>query len=98
VLVCRTTPGGAARLAAVLDFGDLTGGDPATDLAAGWLLFGPSGRAAFRAHLTIADDATWQRARGWALNIGAAVAVNSADNPAMAAIGAHALAQVLLED
>lgn len=89
---------GSAELAAVLDFGDLTGGDPATDLAAGWMLFGPHGRAVFRAHLTGVDAATWQRARAWALIMGSAIATSSGDNPRMAAIGAHALEQVLLED
>jgi len=87
-----------AELAAVLDFGDLTGGDPATDLAAGWMLFGPQARAVFRAHLAGVDAATWQRARGWALNMGSAIATRSGDNPRMAAIAAHALEQVLLED
>lgn len=87
-----------AELAALLDFGDLTGGDPATDLAAGWMLFGPQARAVFLAHLTVVDAATWQRARGWALNMGSAIATRSGDNPRMAAIAAHALEQVLLDD
>ncbi len=52
----------------------------------------------FREHLAGLDPATWQRARGWALNIGTAIAVSSDDNPPMAAIGAHALEQVLLAD
>ena len=90
--------GRTAKLAAMLDFGDLTGGDPATDLAAGWMMFGPRARAVFRAHLDGVDAATWQRARGWALNMGTAIATRSGDNPRMAAIGAHALEQVLLED
>ena len=98
ILVHGAADGGPARLAAIIDFGDLAGGDPATDLAAGWMVFGPAARAVFRAHLTGVDNATWQRARGWALNMGAAIAVSSADNPAMAAIGAHALEQVLLDE
>ena len=36
------------HLRAVLDFGDLTAGDPATDLAVAWLAFEPEARAAFR--------------------------------------------------
>ena len=32
----------AGRLVGVIDFGDLTGGDPATDLASAWLLFDPA--------------------------------------------------------
>jgi aminoglycoside phosphotransferase (APT) family kinase protein len=54
------------RLAAVLDFGDLAAGDPATDLAVAWLLFDHAGRTAFRVALDY-DDAAWQRARGWAV-------------------------------
>jgi aminoglycoside phosphotransferase (APT) family kinase protein len=92
------TGGGQARLAAVLDFGDLTCGDPASDIAAAWLVFDESARAVFRKHLTGLDSATWQRARGWALNIGTAIAVSSDDSPQMAAIGAHALDQVLLAE
>jgi aminoglycoside phosphotransferase (APT) family kinase protein len=85
------------RLAAVLDFGDVCGGDPATDLATAWLSFDPSGRALFRDALDY-DDATWRRASGWALLLGTALATNSADNPAMRRIGEHALDQVLLDN
>lgn len=82
-------------LAAVLDFGDLTSGDPATDLAAAWLVFEEEAREVFRAHVD-ADETTWERARGWALVMGTALAAHSADHPGMAAIGEHVLGQVLL--
>ncbi|MFF0575592.1 aminoglycoside phosphotransferase family protein [Streptosporangium saharense] len=82
-------------LAAVLDFGDLTGGDPATDLAAAWLVFDQNAREVFRSRVD-ADEVTWGRARGWALAMGTALAVHSADNPGMAAVGDHVLDQVLL--
>ncbi|HYN29969.1 MAG TPA: aminoglycoside phosphotransferase family protein, partial [Dermatophilaceae bacterium] len=36
------------RLAALVDFGDVTAGDPASDLATAWLTFDAAGRAAFR--------------------------------------------------
>jgi aminoglycoside phosphotransferase (APT) family kinase protein len=39
------TSGG--HLSAVIDFGDLTAGDPAADLAVAWMLFPPSARALF---------------------------------------------------
>jgi aminoglycoside phosphotransferase (APT) family kinase protein len=92
--------GASARIAAVLDFGDLTAGDPATDLAVGWLALDATARADFRSRLPqYADDAaTWQRARGWALNMATAMAAHSDDNPRMAAIGRHALEQVLLDE
>lgn len=54
------------RLAAVLDFGGLTVGDPTADLVAAWELLDPSGRAGFRSQLEV-DDATWRRGRAWAL-------------------------------
>ncbi|QDP95698.1 aminoglycoside phosphotransferase family protein [Microlunatus elymi] len=86
------------QLSAVIDFGDVNSGDPATDLAAGWLSFDVAGRSAFKARyqqLTGMDGDLWQRARGWALVIGMALVVNSDDHPQLAAVGRHALAAVL---
>ena len=59
------TSGGT--LSGVLDFGELCAGDPATDLAAAWLLL-PTGTASrfFEAY-AITDDATIRRARAWAV-------------------------------
>lgn len=56
-------------LCGVVDFGDLCAGDPALDLAACWILL-PDQEAIerFRAACPLAtDDATWRRARGWAV-------------------------------
>jgi len=54
-------------LSGVIDWGELCAGDPATDLAAAWVLL-PAGAATrfFDAYAS-ADDATIQRARGWAV-------------------------------
>lgn len=54
-------------LAGVIDFGELSAGDPATDLSAAWILLpaGTSGR--FLDAYGRADDATVARARGWAV-------------------------------
>jgi len=93
-------PSGPARLAAVIDFGDLTAGDPATDLAAAWLAFDAEGRAVFRERydaLTGIDPDTWGRARGWALNLATAIGASSGDSPRMAAISVHGVAQVRLD-
>lgn len=54
------------RLNAVIDFGCLGVGDPATDLAIAWILFDSESRAEFRRTVDV-DDATWARGRGWAL-------------------------------
>lgn len=54
------------RLHAVIDFGCCAIGDPACDLVIAWAFFDPTSRAAFRMTLGL-DEATWQRARGWAL-------------------------------
>jgi len=104
-LVLDARLGSSPPLVAVLDFGDLTAGDPATDLATAWLTFQQEARAVFRAVVAdashpdagAADAATWLRARGWALTIGAALATSSDDNPRMHALGTHALAQLLAE-
>ncbi len=86
---------GESGLAGVLDFGDLNAGDPATDLAAAWFVFDARGREVFQHRLAHIDTDTWARARGWALNIGTAVAAHTDDNPVMAEVGRHVLAQVL---
>jgi aminoglycoside phosphotransferase (APT) family kinase protein len=83
------------HLAAVLDFGDLTSGDPATDLATAWLTFDERGREMFRAVLDYDED-TWLRARGWALLLSGAFLANSAHSSAMLAIGNHGIDQALL--
>ncbi len=61
------------RLSAVIDFGDLTAGDPASDLAVAWMLFSAPVRDELRAAAGV-DDATWRRALGWALCLGVAFA------------------------
>lgn len=54
------------RLSAVIDFGTCGVGDPACDLVLAWTHFDGRARTAFREAAGL-DDATWQRARGWAL-------------------------------
>lgn len=85
------------RLAAVIDFGDLCAGDPATDLAVGWLAFDPVGRRRFHDHYVAIkgeDPDLWRRARAWALSLGMSLLANSDDNAMLATIGRHALQQV----
>lgn len=54
------------RLCAVIDFGILGVGDPACDAAMAWTFFDHSSREIFKNVLNM-DEATWNRARGWAL-------------------------------
>jgi aminoglycoside phosphotransferase (APT) family kinase protein len=54
------------KLIAVIDFGCMGIGDPACDFVIAWTLFKGESRKVFRAALGV-DDATWERARGWAL-------------------------------
>ena len=79
------------RLSAVIDFGDLAAGDPATDLSVAWMLLPPSARQTFftsaREESDRLDDYTLMRARGWALALGLAYLANSRDNEAMSALG-----------
>lgn len=52
----------------VIDFGDLCVGDPAYDLAAGWILLPDDSIDHFyAAYQPIVDAATMRRARGWAM-------------------------------
>jgi aminoglycoside phosphotransferase (APT) family kinase protein len=54
-------------LAGVIDFGELCGGDPATDLSAAWILLPAGAARRFFAAYERADEATVARARGWAV-------------------------------
>jgi aminoglycoside phosphotransferase (APT) family kinase protein len=54
------------RLAAVIDFGALGVGDPASDLSIAWTFFSGESRSTFVAGIPL-DSGTWARARGWTL-------------------------------
>ncbi len=85
----------AGRISAVIDFGDLTSGDPATDLSVAWMLLPAAEREIFRLAYGKADDHTWARARGWALSLALVFLTFSADNPLMAGIGQRTLSELL---
>ncbi len=81
------------RLSGLIDFGDLTSGDPASDLAAAWWCFGPADRARFvgRVRATGRYDAhVWERAAGWAASLASAI---RPDTP-MAPVARHTAAQL----
>ena len=54
------------RIRAIIDWGSAGVGDPACDLMAAWSLFSGESRLRFQ-NAMAADDATWARARGWAI-------------------------------
>ena len=85
------------RLAGVVDWGDLTAGDPACDLATAWLTFDASGRRVFTERVDQAgyvDGATWERAKAWALYLALALATENDDRPALRETGYHGLAEL----
>jgi aminoglycoside phosphotransferase (APT) family kinase protein len=85
------------RLRAVIDFGSVGAGDPATDVIPAWAVFGPTGRAAYRDALAV-DDGTWHRARGIALTQAAAlIPYYAVSNPAFAALGRRTAEQVIAD-
>ncbi|GAA3675058.1 aminoglycoside phosphotransferase family protein [Nonomuraea antimicrobica] len=85
------------RLTAVIDFGTSGVGDPACDLVISWTMFAGESRRAFRRAIG-ADDATWARARGWALWKALLVLAGSLDtDPGQAADNRHVIAEVLAD-
>jgi aminoglycoside phosphotransferase (APT) family kinase protein len=56
----------SGKLSAVIDFGQLSIGDPACDLVANWTLFQGRSRKIFQESLPLEKE-NWERARGWAL-------------------------------
>ena len=83
------------RLSAVIDFGGIGAGDPATDVSPAWAVFDAPGRAAFRDALGVDDD-TWARARGIALHQAALIVPYYAKtNPGFSALARRTIAQVL---
>jgi aminoglycoside phosphotransferase (APT) family kinase protein len=73
------------QLVAVIDFGDLTSGDPATDLAVAWLALPDAARPTLRAEAGDIDDDTWRRAEGWAVALSVSYLAGApADSPLIA--------------
>jgi aminoglycoside phosphotransferase (APT) family kinase protein len=61
------------EITGIIDWGDLTSGDPATDVVVAWtLLDSPDARTAFLQEYG-ADGSTQRRARAWAVFFGAAM-------------------------
>lgn len=82
-------------LAAVLDFGDLCQGDPATDVAAAWMLLPPDAMPVFATAYGRLDPDLLARSVGWAVLFGLMlVAVGLDGRPSYASVGRAILARV----
>ncbi len=83
------------RIVGIIDWGDLCGGDVATDLAALWMLFDrPDRQKALAAYGGI-DDATLARATGWAVFFGVVLLETGlVDDERQAKVGAATLARI----
>jgi aminoglycoside phosphotransferase (APT) family kinase protein len=90
----------ATSLVGVIDWGDIAAGDRATDLAALWMLFADPGarRAALEAYGSV-SEATYLRAKGWAVGFGVTLLETGLeDSQRHAAIGARTLRHVIHDD
>jgi aminoglycoside phosphotransferase (APT) family kinase protein len=85
------------RLVAVIDYGYIGVGDPATDLIPAWAVFGPTGRAILREMLE-PDDDTWSRGRGIALHQAAMIIpYYTVTNPAFVDLARRTIEQILVD-
>jgi len=83
------------RLAAVPDWGDMTAGDPAIDLAAAWMLFPVRAQANLWTTYGAISASTMDRAKGWAVFFGLTLLeAGLADDGPFEAIGRATLARL----
>jgi aminoglycoside phosphotransferase (APT) family kinase protein len=83
-------------ISGIIDWGDITSGDIATDLAAIWMLFADRNtrQQAIAAYANI-SEATLQRAKGWAILFGVVLLdPGLVDNPSHALMGDRTLRRV----
>lgn len=85
------------HISAVVDFGLAGVGDPACDLMSAWALLTAETREIFR-DIVKPDNATWERARGWALTLGIlAYPYYKESNPEFARIAKRSIDEVLMD-
>jgi aminoglycoside phosphotransferase (APT) family kinase protein len=92
------------QVSGVIDFGDITAGDPAGDLSVAWMLLPVGCHARFWSAYQAAggaggrvNGALLARARGWALNLAIVFLAHSEDNPVLRDVG-HRTLRTVLED
>lgn len=79
-------------LVGLIDFGDVTSGDPATDLAAAWWALDAQGRRTFVEMVTDSgqyDDSVFLRARAWAASFVTAVSTDVESREQFASVVEH---------
>lgn len=85
------------RITAVIDFGGVGVGDPASDIVPAWSVFSKKARKVFREILSVDDD-TWHRARGYALHQAVMIIpYYSKTNPDFTAMAKDTLIELLSE-
>lgn len=83
------------RFSGVVDWGGIAAADPACDLMVAWSFLSRREREIFRAALVV-DDATWARARGWALSVALiALPYYRTTNPVRVGVSWRRIAEVL---
>ena len=81
-----------ATLVGVIDFGDLCAGDPATDLAGGFLALPHESIESFLRAYGVIDDATLLRTLGWAVHFGLMfILLGESEEPSYGVIGHRAI-------
>jgi aminoglycoside phosphotransferase (APT) family kinase protein len=86
----------SGELSGIIDFGDLTAGDPATDLAAAWMLFEMPLVADLLSNYGVSDRALVARARGWALFFGVLLGTIDDDVRGLRDVGLGCLRRLLV--
>ncbi len=84
------------RIVSFIDWGDITSGEPSSDLGLLWMVLNANDRAVAIDQLGM-DEHAVSRARGWALNFGMMLVANSADRPAYLALG-HRIVETILAE
>ncbi|HYB48474.1 MAG TPA: phosphotransferase [Streptosporangiaceae bacterium] len=90
------------QVSGVIDFGDITAGDPASDLSVAWMLLPLGCHDSFWSAYQAAGGAGGlvggalrTRATGWALNLAIVFLAHSEDNPVLLGVGRRTLSTVL---
>lgn len=89
----------AESISGVIDWGDIAAGDRATDLASIWMLFAdPQARSRALSASGPVTQATYLRAKGWAVGFGVVLLdTGLVDHPRHAAIGEQTLRRVVAD-